>query len=187
MIHTMPPKALLTTTFEPLVMQLSNSLAQGVRLIDQFLQDDPTPQKVMTFEHELSALLREVDRRIMAWALNRLEPENDEEMPSRVHFEGHLYLRGARGFNCYLISTGSHWQAPGGGYLGQMPKSGQGTLTAQLSTLLHDPFSRVESQGVRLIYVTDESHHPRDYYHRVLKKMNRSAPPLESPGVDTDR
>jgi hypothetical protein len=75
MIHPMPTQVLLTTTFEPLVRQLSGSLARGVRLIDQFLQDDLTPQKMMTFEGELSALLREVGRRIMAWTLNRLEPE----------------------------------------------------------------------------------------------------------------
>ena len=60
MIHPMPTQVLLTTTFEPLVKQLSGSLARGVRLIDQFLQDDPTPQKTMAFEGELSALLREV-------------------------------------------------------------------------------------------------------------------------------
>jgi hypothetical protein len=72
MIHPMPTQVLLTTTFGPLVRQLSGSLARGVRLIDQFLQDDLTPQKMMTFEGELSALLREVGRRIMAWALNRL-------------------------------------------------------------------------------------------------------------------
>ena len=79
MVHSTPTKVLLTTTFEPLVMQLSGSLARGVRLIDQFVQDEPTPQKMMVFERELSELLREVGRRIMVWALNRLEPENDAE------------------------------------------------------------------------------------------------------------
>ena len=93
MIHPMPTQVLLTTTFEPLVKQLSGSLARGVRLIDQFLQDDPTPQKTMAFEGELSVLLREVGRRIMAWTLNRLEPEDDQQAPARVEFEGHLYRR----------------------------------------------------------------------------------------------
>lgn len=96
MIHTTPTKVLLTTTFEPLVMQLSGSLARGVRLIDQFLQDEPTPQKMMAFERELSTLLRDVGRRIMAWVLNRLEPANDDEAPSRVQFAGHLYRRRRR-------------------------------------------------------------------------------------------
>jgi hypothetical protein len=59
----------------------------------------------------------------------------------------------------------------GTGYLGRMPESGQGTLTDQLSALLQDIFRRVESQGLRLAYVTDEGYHPSDYYHSVLKKM----------------
>jgi hypothetical protein len=59
----------------------------------------------------------------------------------------------------------------GTGYLGRMPESGQGTLTDQLSALLQDIFRRVESQGLRLAYVTDEGYHPSDYDHSVLKKM----------------
>lgn len=45
---------------------------------------------MMTFERDLSILLRDVGRRIMAWVLHRLEPKTDEETPPRVHFEGHL-------------------------------------------------------------------------------------------------
>ena len=75
MIHLTPTKVLLTTTFEPLVMQLSGSLARDVRLIDQFVQDEPTPQKMMAFEHNLSALLRDVGRQIMAWALIAWSPQ----------------------------------------------------------------------------------------------------------------
>jgi hypothetical protein len=93
MIHPTPTKTLLTTTFESLVMQLSGSLARGTRLIDQFVQAEPTPQSTLAFELELSALLREVGRRIMAWTLNRLEPEADDEAPARVEFEGRLYRR----------------------------------------------------------------------------------------------
>lgn len=310
MVHPTPTKVLLTTTFEPLVMQLSGSLARGVRLIDQFIQDEPTPQKMMAFEHELSTLLREVGRRIMAWTLNRLEPENDHEAPSRVQFEDRLYRRrrkhphpvatlfgsvtlrrrlyeplnrGSRaihplelhlGIEAGLATPalakrvgrwatdhtqqqvlemlendhGVHWSctslrkllsslragmAPhrhacqvdqvvkwleqarasnghfrptlsvgrdgifvplrhqvvqegatatisvldrrgkrvGTVYLGQMPESGQGTLTAQLSALLKDILSRVDSQRLRLVYVTDEGYHPSDYYHSILKKM----------------
>jgi hypothetical protein len=47
----------------------------------------------MAFERELSTLLREVGRRIMAWTLNRLEPAVDDDAPSRVAFEGRLYRR----------------------------------------------------------------------------------------------
>ena len=53
MVHTMPTKALLATTLRPLVVQLSSSLAHGARLIDHFLHQEPTPQKMATFEREL--------------------------------------------------------------------------------------------------------------------------------------
>ena len=66
LVHPTPTKVLLTTTLRPVVGQLSGSLAQGVRLIDQCLHEEPTPQKMATFEWALNALLREVGRRIMA-------------------------------------------------------------------------------------------------------------------------
>ena len=81
MIHLTPTKTLLTTTFESLVMQLSGLLARGTRLLDRFVHAEPTPETTMAFERELSALLREVGRRIMAWTLNRLEPDADNEAP----------------------------------------------------------------------------------------------------------
>lgn len=52
-----------------------------------------------------------------------------------------------------------------------MPESGQGTLTDQLSSLLKAVLTQVDSQSLRLVYVTDEGHHPSSYYHGVLKKM----------------
>jgi hypothetical protein len=93
MIHPTPTKTLLTTTYESLVMQLSGLLARGTRLLDRFVHAEPTPETTMAFERELSALLREVGRRIMAWTLNRLEPDADNEAPLRVSFEGRLYRR----------------------------------------------------------------------------------------------
>ena len=47
----------------------------------------------MVFERELSALLREVGRRIMTWTLNRIEPDANPEAPLRVSLEGRLYRR----------------------------------------------------------------------------------------------
>ena len=78
MAHPTPTKVLLTTTLQPLVMELSGSLAHGARLVEQFLEHEPSPETMMRFERELSALLREVGRRILAWVVNRLEPEGDE-------------------------------------------------------------------------------------------------------------
>ena len=56
-------------------------------------------------------------------------------------------------------------------YLGHMPEAGQGTLTAQLTALLKAILSQVDSDGLRLVYVTDDGYHPSDYYHSVLQKM----------------
>ena len=310
MIHPTPTKTLLTTTFASLVMQLSGLLARGTRLVDRFVQAEPTPEATMAFERELSALLREVGRRIMAWTLNHLEPEADSEAPPRVSCEGRLYGRrrkhphvvgtlfgpvtlwrrlyepcGRRGRSIHPLELllgieaglatpalaervgywatdhtqnevremlqrdhGVSWSctslrkvlgslrtgmAPhregaqveqvlrwieqarasrgrfrptlsvgrdgifvplrggvaqegatatvsvldrrgkrvGTVYLGQMPESGQGTLTDQLNGLLQAIVSRVDSQLLRLAYVSDEGHHPSTYDHQVLKKM----------------
>ena len=310
MIHPTPTRTLLTTTFEPLVMQLSGALARGVRLIEQFVQREPTPQHTMDFERELSQLLREVGRRIMEWALNQLEPKTDADAPSRIEFDDRLYRRRrqsphsvatlfgpvtlrrrlyepirGRGRSLHPLELhlgieaglatpalaervgywatdhaqaevlamlqsdhGVHWSctslrnvlsslqagmAPhrepsqveqllrwleqarastgrfrptlsvgrdgifvplrhgvwqegaagtisvldrrgkrvGTVYLGRMPEPGQGTMRDQLSELLKAVLSQVDSQSLRLVYVTDEGHHPSTYYHQVLKKM----------------
>ncbi len=93
MIHPTPTKTLLTTTFEPLVMQLSGTLARDTRLVKRFVQHEPTPKHTLDFERELSHLLREIGRRIMELALNQLEPQADAESPPRIAFEGRLYRR----------------------------------------------------------------------------------------------
>ena len=305
MIHLTPTKTLLTTTFEPLVMELSGSLARCTQLLERFIKAEPTPATTMAFERALNRLLREVGRRIMAWSLNRLEPEAADEAPSRVVFEGRLYRRrrkhphvvgtlfgpvtlwrrlyeprGHRGRSMHplelrlgieaglatpaLAERVGHWatdhtqnevrdiverdhgvswsctslrkllgslragMAPhreetqvervlgwieqaraargrfrptlsvgrdgifvplrggvaqegatatvsvldrrgkrvGTVYLGQMPESGQGTLTDQLTGLLQAILSQVDSQLLRLAYVSDEGHHPRMYIAR---------------------
>src|SRR5919202_1241851 len=56
-------------------------------------------------------------------------------------------------------------------YLGQMPESGQGTLTDQLTGLLQAILKQVDSQLLRLAYVSDEGHHPCMYYRQVLQHM----------------
>jgi hypothetical protein len=47
----------------------------------------------MAVARALNALLRDVGRRIMAWVLHHLEPEADNEAPSRVPFKGPLSRR----------------------------------------------------------------------------------------------
>jgi hypothetical protein len=310
MIHSMSTKTLLTTTFESLVMQLSGLLARSTRLLERFVHAEPTPETTLAFERELSDLLREVGRRIMAWTLNRLEPEADTEAPLRVSVEGRLYRRrrqhphvvgtlfgpvtlwrrlyeplGHRGRSIHPLELrlgieaglatpalaerigywatdhtqnevleimqrdhGVSWSCTSlrkllgclragmtphregaqveqvlswieqaraskgrfrptlsvgrdgifvplrGGvaqegatatvsvldrrgkrvgtvYLGQMPESGQGTIPDQLSGLLKAILTQVDSQSLRLVYVSDEGHHPSTYYHQILKQM----------------
>jgi len=46
-----------------------------------------------TLERQLSALLREVGRRIVAWVLHHVEPAFPEEAPSRLWCKGPAYRR----------------------------------------------------------------------------------------------
>lgn len=59
-------------------------------------------------------------------------------------------------------------------YLGQMPESGQVTLSAQLTSLLTQVLSAWHQRGKatpRLAYVTDAGSHPKEYYLQVLRRM----------------
>jgi hypothetical protein len=88
MVHPPPTNVRLAPPLQPLVGQLAGSLAHGARLINQCLHDEPRPQKMATFERALSALLREVGRRIMAWVIKHMEPASPAEMPSRLWLQG---------------------------------------------------------------------------------------------------
>jgi hypothetical protein len=65
----------------------------GTKLIAQFLDHEPSPQQMVTFERELCGLLREVGRRIVAWVLNHVEPECPEDAPARLWWKGQTYRR----------------------------------------------------------------------------------------------
>ena len=56
-------------------------------------------------------------------------------------------------------------------YLGQMPDSGQGTLSDQLTSLLIGVLTKWDGCPLRHVYITDAGHHPQEYYETVLKKM----------------
>jgi len=47
--------------------------------IAQFLHHEPTPQQLATFAQELSALRREVGRRLVAWGVHHVEPDCPDE------------------------------------------------------------------------------------------------------------
>jgi len=79
MMHPTPTKGLLATTLQLLVVPLSGSLARGAQWIAQFLHHEPTPQQLATFAQELSALRREVGRRLVAWGVHHVEPDCPDE------------------------------------------------------------------------------------------------------------
>ena len=56
-------------------------------------------------------------------------------------------------------------------YLGQMPESGQGTLSGELTRLLRDVLAQWQGATPRLVYITDAGFHPRDYFENVLSRM----------------
>ncbi len=59
-------------------------------------------------------------------------------------------------------------------YLGQMPESGQGTLSSQMTSLLTKVLAAWHALGravPRLAYVTDAGDHPKRYYQQVLRHM----------------
>ncbi len=60
-------------------------------------------------------------------------------------------------------------------YLGQMPEAGQGTLSAQLTSLLDQVLRQWHAAGrpaPRLAYVTDGGTHPKEYYRQVLRRLD---------------
>jgi hypothetical protein len=107
MVHPTPPKVLWTPTVRPLGAQRSGSLAHGVRLLAQGLHNESTPRKMAKLERELSTLLREVGRRILAWRLHHLEPEAAAAVLARVQFEGRLYRRRGKQRNTWATLFGS--------------------------------------------------------------------------------
>jgi hypothetical protein len=56
-------------------------------------------------------------------------------------------------------------------YLGQMPESGQKTLSRQMTSLILHVLALVAGVMPRLHYVTDGGYEPTRYYHQVLRKL----------------
>jgi hypothetical protein len=64
-------------------------------------------------------------------------------------------------------------------YLGQMPESGQETLSDQLTRLITAVLSQWSGPLPRLAYITDAGHHPTEYFQQVLKPMRHPCRPAE--------
>jgi hypothetical protein len=56
-------------------------------------------------------------------------------------------------------------------YLGQMPETGQRTLSRQLTALITGLLATLAGAWPRLHYVTDGGHEPTRYFRQVLRKM----------------
>jgi len=65
-------------------------------------------------------------------------------------------------------------------YLGHLPEPGQGTLTTQFTARLQALLRQVDSQGLRLVSVTDDGYHPSDSYHSVWPQMRAPRRPGRS-------
>jgi hypothetical protein len=79
----------LQETLTLLGPQLLNLLAQ-VRL---FRQQPPTPERTCAFEKGLAEVLREAGRVVVAHEYNRVEPEQFQDCPLRLHWDGQEYRR----------------------------------------------------------------------------------------------
>lgn len=56
-------------------------------------------------------------------------------------------------------------------YLGYVPESGQGTMTRQLTALLHEVWQRYQGPLPRLCYVTDAGDNETSYYKKHLRRL----------------
>jgi len=96
----------------------------------------------------------------------------------------HCSGRGSGRGNRHGVGVGSPRKAPGDCLPGSHAGVRSRELTAQLSALLRDILSRVDSQGLRLVYVTDEGYHPAITISRA-QEDDRPSPTLASSGVET--
>lgn len=76
-----------------LLVDLCPVLLRIARLASRFCDGENSPATMLQFELKLHDLLRELGRRIVQWAVNRLEPEERLEMPGQFLWEGEYYRR----------------------------------------------------------------------------------------------
>ena len=76
-----------------LLVDLSPVLLRIARLARRFCGGEISPVTMLEFELNLLDLLREMGRRIVQSAVNRLEPEERSKMPGQFLWEGEYYRR----------------------------------------------------------------------------------------------
>lgn len=75
---------------------LQASLAKLRQCLDRFRQEPLTPNAFFDFEKQVQAEVREIGRRVVERAIAHLEPDEFEQVPPRVTFQGEAYRRRKR-------------------------------------------------------------------------------------------
>ena len=76
------------------LLELWPVLLSIARLTWRFRRGPISPTSLFEFETALNDLLRELGRRLVQWAVNRLEPEERWKMPGQFLWDGEYYRRG---------------------------------------------------------------------------------------------
>lgn len=95
---------LVELTAPDLLLQLWPVVLRIARLVRRFAHQPPTAARTHHFETELADVLREAGRRIMEWALHRVEPTDIHQMPRELFHQHDHYrckrLSPTRNLNC---------------------------------------------------------------------------------------
>ena len=84
---------LVNLTGVELLIQLWPVALRIGRLIRRFRRAPSSPEAMFEFESNLQELLREMARRIVQWTVNHLEPEDRDQMPAQMIWDGQYYRR----------------------------------------------------------------------------------------------
>jgi len=87
----------------PLLEQLAPALRQLLLLLHDFRKRPVTPQSTLAFERALSQQTQALNRRILEWLFNRIEPDDPQQNPPRVCANGEVYRR--RGKHPNTVAT----------------------------------------------------------------------------------
>ena len=101
MQHLNPFGLLLASLIAPELQEIGEELRRIVAeanpkitaLVMGFLTQGPSPQAMFEMEKELDGLLREMGRRTLETAFNRLEPEDPQGLPKNFTQQGQDYSR----------------------------------------------------------------------------------------------
>lgn len=97
MDHSTLATPLLATLFGPRLLPLLQQLAPLLqplgKLIETYLRQPISPSGTCAFERALQAQSRGLNRTILEWVLQQLEPEDSPQCPARLHANGEVYRR----------------------------------------------------------------------------------------------